>query len=154
MIAIARHARPFYAGLAVQDRYKALSNSYATVGIEIVLSVALGFFGGRWLDDKLHTAPALMVLGFFFGVGAAIKAVLRASKEMRVITEREEREQGNPAPLFNDKKHDKKRDEDRDDGAVDHQDDGDQRDGDQEDPARSGSSSDRESPTKSPEDRA
>lgn len=134
----------------MQNRYKALSNSYATVGIEIVLSVALGFFGGRWLDDKLHTAPVLMVLGFFFGVGAAIKAVLRASKEMRVITEREEREQGNPAPLFNDKK----RDDDQDDGAVDHQDDDDQHSGDQDDRANEGSPSDRESPTKSPEDRA
>ncbi len=147
MIAIARHARPFYAGLAVQDRYKALSNSYATVGIEIVLSVALGFFGGRWLDDKLHTAPVLMVLGFFFGVGAAIKAVLRASKEMRVITDREEREQGNPAPLFDERK----RDGDKDDGDKD---DGDKDDGDKEDRAGEGSSSDRESPTSDTKDRA
>ena len=94
----------------MKQEYKTLGN-YGTLGIEIVLCLALGFFGGRWLDGKLETAPYLSVLGFFFGAGAAVKAIHRAWKDMQKIAEKEEREQGNPAPLFD--PTEKKEDEDR-----------------------------------------
>ncbi|WP_437854218.1 AtpZ/AtpI family protein [Sorangium sp. So ce363] len=78
--------------------------SYGTVGLEVVLCILVGLFIGRWLDGKLGTDPYLSVLWFFFGVGAAGKAVFRAWKEMQAVAEREEREQGNPAPRFDDRK--------------------------------------------------
>jgi hypothetical protein len=77
--------------------------SFGTVGLEIVLSIVLGLFGGRWLDTKFDTAPYLAVVGFFFGVAAAVKAIVRTTKEMQREAAREEREEGNPAPLFDDK---------------------------------------------------
>jgi len=76
------------------------SGSLGTIGLEIVLSIAFGFFGGRWLDGKLGTEPWLSVIGFLFGIGAAVKAFMRASSEMRAAAEREEREQGNPSPRY------------------------------------------------------
>jgi hypothetical protein len=77
--------------------------SFGTVGLEIVLAIVLGLFGGRWLDTKFDTAPYLAVVGFFFGVITAVKAIHRTTKEMQREAAREEREEGNPAPLFDDK---------------------------------------------------
>jgi hypothetical protein len=77
--------------------------SYGTVGLEMVLSILLGLFIGRWLDGKLGTEPVMSVLWFFFGLGAAGKAVHRAWKEMQAVAAREEREEGNPAPRFDDR---------------------------------------------------
>lgn len=83
----------------MKDEYKAVG-SWGTLGLEIVLSIMFGFFGGRWLDGKLGTDPYLGLLGFFFGLGAAGKSLLRTMKEMKAVTEREEKEQGNPAPAW------------------------------------------------------
>ena len=96
----------------MKDRYKALG-SWSTLGLEIVLSVMIGLFAGRWADGRLGTEPWLTVLGFFFGLGAAIKSLVRTTREMQAITRREEQEQGNPAPAW-DKPTERDRDRDRD----------------------------------------
>lgn len=85
--------------MSKRDEYRALG-AYGTLGLEIALSIAFGFFGGRWLDGKLHTDPWLSIVGFFFGCGAAVKAIVRVWKDMQRVAAKEEREQGNPAPLF------------------------------------------------------
>jgi F0F1-type ATP synthase assembly protein I len=74
--------------------------SFGTIGLEIVLCIAFGFFGGRWLDEKFGTAPYLSVVGFVFGLAAAIKSVMRAHAEMQALAAKEEREQGNPRPIY------------------------------------------------------
>ncbi len=74
----------------MKDEYKAVG-SWGTLGLDIVLSVMIGFFG---------TAPWLSVVGFVFGCGAAGKAIYRTWKEMAAVTAREERERGNPAPRY------------------------------------------------------
>jgi F0F1-type ATP synthase assembly protein I len=91
--------------------------SYGTLGLEIVLSICVGFFGGRWLDGRFGTEPWLSILGFVFGVGAAIKAVMRAMREMAAEAAREEREQGNPAPRYDKPDERDPRDEKRDEAA-------------------------------------
>ncbi|APR84439.1 ATP synthase protein I [Minicystis rosea] len=83
----------------MKDEYKAVG-SWGTLGLEIVLSVMFGLFGGRWLDGKLGTEPWLSLLGFFFGCGAAVKSIMRTMKEMKAVAAREEKEQGNPAPAW------------------------------------------------------
>jgi ATP synthase protein I len=83
----------------MKPEYKALGD-FGTLGLEIVLCILVGVFGGRWLDGKLGTPPIFMALGFLFGVGAAGKALFRTWKEMKEVTAREEREQGNPTPRF------------------------------------------------------
>lgn len=99
----------------MRDEYKAVG-SWGTLGLEIVLSIMIGFFGGRWLDGKLGTDPYLGVLGFFFGCGAAVKSVLRTMKEMQAVTAREEKEQGNPAPAW---ERPEERRKDRDESSLD-----------------------------------
>lgn len=83
----------------MKPEYKALGD-FGTLGLEIVLCIVVGVFGGHWIDGKLDTGPIFMALGFVFGLGAAGKALLRTAKEMREVTAREEREQGNPTPRF------------------------------------------------------
>lgn len=74
--------------------------STGTVGLEIVIAIVLGLLGGRWADGKLHTAPYLTIAGVTLGLITAVKAVLRAWKDMQRETAREELEQGNPAPMY------------------------------------------------------
>lgn len=85
--------------MPMQDKYKAVG-SWGTLGLEIVLSVMIGLFAGRWADGKLGTEPWLTLLGFFFGIGAAINSLMRTVREMQAITRREEKEQGNPTPAW------------------------------------------------------
>jgi F0F1-type ATP synthase assembly protein I len=105
----------------MKSHYKGLGD-HGTLGIQIVLCIAFGAWGGHWLDGKLHTAPVLMILGFCFGLGAAGKSVHESWKQMQKEALREEREQGNPAPLW-EKRDEKKKpegDEDRDSLKDDH----------------------------------
>ena len=66
------------------------AGSYTTVGMEIVLSVLVGFFGGRWLDARFGTAPYLAVIGFFFGVATAGRFLWQAHRRMRAEAERDD----------------------------------------------------------------
>ncbi len=47
------------------------------IGWLIVVSIALGFFAGLWLDNLLHTSPWIMLLGLLVGVAAAFVGVYR-----------------------------------------------------------------------------
>ncbi|MEN6460197.1 MAG: AtpZ/AtpI family protein [Syntrophomonas sp.] len=43
--------------------------------------VALGYFGGRWLDGRFDTAPWLTLVGFLVGVATGIKAMWQRAME-------------------------------------------------------------------------
>jgi F0F1-type ATP synthase assembly protein I len=98
----------------MKSHYKALGD-HGTLGIQITLCILFGAWGGHWLDGKFNTAPVLMILGFCFGLGAAGKSVYEAWKQMQKEGDREEREQGNPAPLWEKREESSKpKGEDRD----------------------------------------
>jgi F0F1-type ATP synthase assembly protein I len=88
--------------------------SYGTVGLEVVLSMLFGLFIGRWLDAKLGTEPVLTVLWFFFGIAAGGRSIWRTWKSMQAEAAREEREQGNPEPLYDPGEKTKREGEERD----------------------------------------
>lgn len=54
-----------------------------SVGIEMGLAVAVGYFGGKWLDAQFGTAPYLFYFMMFSGVGAAFKALWRIAAKTR-----------------------------------------------------------------------
>ena len=62
--------------------------SYGAVGLEVVLSVAVGLLGGSWLDKRLGTGPWLTLVGVAYGVAAAARALYRAAR--RATKEAEE----------------------------------------------------------------
>ena len=53
------------------------------VGIEVAVAIVIGYFGGGWLDRKFGTAPWLTYIGFLAGVGAAIKALIRVTRDYK-----------------------------------------------------------------------
>ncbi|MCC6552701.1 MAG: AtpZ/AtpI family protein [Polyangiaceae bacterium] len=84
--------------------------SYGTIGLEVVLSMLLGLFIGRWIDGKLGTEPIFSLIWFGFGIAAGVRSIVRAWKQMQAAAAQEEREQGNPAPLYEPEEQ-RKRDE-------------------------------------------
>lgn len=52
-------------------------SALAGLGLQFVVVVLLGLFGGRWLDAKLGTTPLLMVLGVLLGAGASTWSMYR-----------------------------------------------------------------------------
>ena len=62
-----------------KDIRKALE--VASVGIEMALSIVIGYFIGHYLDLWLHTGPYITVFFVIAGIGAAFKALWRTAKE-------------------------------------------------------------------------
>ena len=57
-----------------------LASRVSAVGIELVLAVCLGYFGGRWLDGRLDTAPLLAYLGLVLGMLAGFRGLWYAAR--------------------------------------------------------------------------
>jgi ATP synthase protein I len=61
--------------------YKSLG-AYGTLGLEFVLSVVLGLYGGRWLDQKLGTTGGQMtIVGLVLGAIVGFRAIWRVAKQ-------------------------------------------------------------------------
>lgn len=52
-----------------------------SIGIEMAAAIAIGFFGGRWLDGQFGTAPVLMWVGLGLGFVAAGRGLYRVAKK-------------------------------------------------------------------------
>lgn len=52
------------------------------VGLEMGIAVAIGYFGGAWLDERFDTTPYLGLSGLLLGVGAAGKALWDAARKL------------------------------------------------------------------------
>lgn len=63
------------------------------LGIEIVLCFAIGGGVGYFLDRKFNT-HWIMYLGLFFGLGAAIKGIMRVVKAYKRDVEADDRSRG------------------------------------------------------------
>lgn len=48
-----------------------------TIGMELAISVVLGYYGGKFLDTKLATGPWLMLAGVILGLAAGILGVYK-----------------------------------------------------------------------------
>jgi ATP synthase protein I len=60
-----------------------VAGTTGAVGIEVAAAIAIGYFVGRYLDRKLGTQPWIMYVGILAGIGAAIKALVRVTREYR-----------------------------------------------------------------------
>ncbi len=67
---------------------------YSTVGLELVLSMVLGWALGHWLDGKFFGAHGYATAtGSIVGVYAGFRALWKAAKMMRLEADREDEEQ-------------------------------------------------------------
>jgi ATP synthase protein I len=64
--------------------------SLSTIGLEIALSIALGYLGGQWLDSKLGTEPWLEWVGLGFGVAAGALSLYRVVRRAQRMMEEED----------------------------------------------------------------
>jgi ATP synthase protein I len=67
-----------------------IAGTTGAVGIEVAVAIALGYLGGHWLDGKFRTGPWLALVGFAAGIGAAIKALVRVTRDYRKKSESSE----------------------------------------------------------------
>ena len=70
-----------------------LAAETGAVGLEIAVAIAIGYFGGLWLDNKFHSTPWLKWIGFGAGIGAAIKALVRVTRRYTRTTAKEDDQQ-------------------------------------------------------------
>ncbi len=55
---------------------------YSSVGIELAISVLLGYFAGDWLDGEFGWSPWGAVLGLSFGFAAGLRSLYRLSQKI------------------------------------------------------------------------
>jgi ATP synthase protein I len=85
----------------VQEHWKGVTR-YATVGLEFGLSLLVGLFGGRWLDQKLGTEHWLTLVGSGFGIAAGYRAIYRAAQAANREADREDAEERAKRKRFHD----------------------------------------------------
>ena len=47
------------------------------MGWYVAICIVLGVLGGRWLDEKLHTRPILVIVGLVLGIIVAFYGVYK-----------------------------------------------------------------------------
>jgi hypothetical protein len=77
-------------GLLIRSKGMRSLGRYGGVGLELLLSIAVGYYLGRWLDQKLGT-PWIAFVGFLLGCYAGFRTLFRTARQMQRDIEREER---------------------------------------------------------------
>jgi F0F1-type ATP synthase assembly protein I len=44
---------------------------------QLVGSILIGIFGGRWIDGKLDTSPLFLIIGLLLGLATGVYAMIR-----------------------------------------------------------------------------
>ncbi len=55
---------------------------YGTVGLDLIVSMALGYYGGRWLDGRVGGGGWLTAGGALIGVVVGFYSLWKASRTM------------------------------------------------------------------------
>lgn len=76
-------------GLLLRTKGMKAFGRYSAVGIELLLSIAVGYYLGHWLDGKLNTR-FIGGIGFVVGCYAGFRSLFRTAKQMQIDIEREE----------------------------------------------------------------
>lgn len=71
---------------------------YGTVGLELILSMAVGYYVGRWIDGRFATHGWGARVGFLVGVYAGFRSLYKAAQHMQREAERRDREDQDRQP--------------------------------------------------------
>jgi len=69
---------------------------YGTVGLDLIVSIAIGYYAGRWIDARVGAHGWVTALGFLFGVVTGFRFLWRTAQKMRRDIEREDAENKGP----------------------------------------------------------
>lgn len=77
-----------------KPRYGGWLDLALQVALTLAISVLAGFFGGRWLDQQLHTFPWITIAGVLWGAaGGTIWVVLRIKQFGDSMEEEQKRDE-------------------------------------------------------------
>ena len=71
-------------------KYAKYVNFAVSFGVTMAACLLLGFFGGRWLDRKLGTAPVFLVLGLLAGTAMAFYSMLKELQALNRFNSKDE----------------------------------------------------------------
>lgn len=79
-----RRQEPYGLALKKRDwRYIRELAYYSSLGLQVALSIFIGFGVGRYLDNRFDTDPWMTVVFFLLGVAAAVRNLGLAIKKIR-----------------------------------------------------------------------
>ena len=58
----------------------------------LIAAPGVGFFGGRWLDDRFGTEPYLMIAGLVLGFAAAAREIYNLVKKAEQLEKEEDQQ--------------------------------------------------------------
>lgn len=67
-----------------QRKQLKVASRVGAVGLEMALSVVLGYFAGRWCDGRFDTEPYLMYLGVLAGIIAGFRSLYRVARSINL----------------------------------------------------------------------
>jgi ATP synthase protein I len=76
---------------------------YGTVGIELIVSMALGYYAGRALDARIGGRGWITFIGFLLGVAVGFRSIFATARHMQKDIERAEKRQRGEDPWAEDK---------------------------------------------------
>nr|WP_238480680.1 AtpZ/AtpI family protein [Desulforadius tongensis] len=47
-----------------------------TIGMELAITSVLGFYGGRYIDHRLDTAPVFLIIGLLAGLAVGVMGII------------------------------------------------------------------------------
>ncbi|MBU0554122.1 AtpZ/AtpI family protein [Myxococcota bacterium] len=65
------------------DQHPWKSAQLASLGLEMGISVALGYLGGAWIEGRWGGAPWGSTIGVILGFIAGLRALIRAANKVR-----------------------------------------------------------------------
>jgi ATP synthase protein I len=71
---------------------------YGTVGIELILSMAIGYYGGRAIDARVGGHGWVTFAGFLAGVAVGFRSIFATARHMQKDIERAERSERGEDP--------------------------------------------------------
>ena len=60
----------------------------SSVGLEMGVSIGIGWGVGYWLDGRYETGPWLMIVGLLFGVAAGFNGLIRTARQVHANASR------------------------------------------------------------------
>jgi F0F1-type ATP synthase assembly protein I len=65
-----------------------LAGRFASAGLELVICIVIGYFGGRALDGHLETSPYLTYSGLLLGIAAGFRTLFKLARSAQKSAER------------------------------------------------------------------
>jgi len=85
----------------LNQAYRAYA-TYGTVGLQLVLCLCVGLFGGQWLDRRAGTAPVLAIVGTVLGIVAGFRSLYQTAMKMQAEAEKDTDPHERPARRLSD----------------------------------------------------